>query len=287
MQPVLKARNSHISRTLALLAKLWISLPVSYLIYAGFFLGLGPEDFLKVLLNPFYWFVGAIAVVAGNGLLRIHWYGWYLFIFSNLLVLYETASILTFYSHSEHKFFGFIGMIALQGVLLHLVAREVRVPYFFPRIRWWESDPRYRLSVQARIIRKDGGEMEGEIMDISLGGCFVKTHAYFANDETVTLEFSLFERPMKCTGCVVWKTESRVTHPSGIGVKFDVLGKEEMLALKQATRKLQQLSRVYTQATRERNWEEYLQRERNYQGRPLKARLPQPKSATGDDDKKK
>jgi hypothetical protein len=151
--------------------------------------------------------------------------------------------------------------------MVYLVGREIRVPYFFPRIRWWESDPRYKLSVQTKVAREDKTELEGEIMDLSLSGCFVKTHAYFVPDELVTLDFSLFERSLRCSGRVVWRSESTVTHPKGIGVKFEALNKETIYCLKQAVQKLKKLARVYSQLTRERNWQEYLQREQRYQGR--------------------
>lgn len=244
-----------------------MSFPVSYLIYAALALGTKPEDILKVLLSPFYWFVSLITFFSGFGLLRIKWFGWYLYIFSNLLIFYETATILTFYSQSENKFLGFLLTCFFQALLLLIVAREVRVPYYFPKIRWWESDPRYRLSVQAKLSKKDGSEVEGEIMDISLGGCFIKTHHYFALEDHILLDFNLFDKQIKCSGLVVWRTESRVTHPKGIGVKFNPIGKENTLILKDATKRLQKLSRAYTQITREKNWQEYLQREQSYQGK--------------------
>ncbi len=261
-------QNQHISRTLTLLAKFWMSFPITYLIYSAFILGLNVEDFLKILLNPFYWAISFIAIMAGYGLLKIKWYGWYVFIFSNLLIFYETASILTYYSHSDFKFLGFITTIAIQGLVLFLVAREIRVPYFFPKIRWWESDPRYKLSVQTKLKKSDGSEIDAEIMDISMGGCFVKCHSYFAQEEEIVMDFKLFERPLQIQGTVVWKTESRVTHPKGIGIKFAPLNKDQLYVLKYATKKLHQLSRVYSELTHEKNWEEYLSREKRFQGKP-------------------
>lgn len=259
--------HQYISRILSVFAKLWMSFPVSYLIYAALALGTGPEDILKVLLSPFYWFVSIVTVFSGYGLLRIKWFGWYLYIFSNLLIFYQTATILTFYSQSDNKFLGFLATCLVQALFLLFVAREVRVPYYFPKIRWWESDPRYRLSVQAKLSKKDGSEMEGEIMDISLGGCFIKTHHYFALEDEILLDYSLFDKQIKCSGVVVWRTESRVTHPKGIGVKFNPIGKENTVTLKEASKKLQKLSRAYTQLAREKNWQEYLQREQSYQGK--------------------
>lgn len=261
---------SYTSRTLRAIAYLWIAFPVTYIGYAALALDLTMSGIVKMILSPWYWFVSSIAVVAGFGLLKIRWYGWYAFLFSNFTIAYQTAVALAYYSESNFKTVIFLVTFLVQIVLGYIIGREIRVPYFFPRIRWWESDPRYKLSVQAKISQESEREknLEGEIMDISLTGCFVKTHAYFVPDEVITLDFSLFEKPVQCKGRVVWRTESTVTHPKGIGVKFDTLNKETTLCLKQATQKLKKLARVYSQMTRERNWQEYLQREERYQGKP-------------------
>lgn len=258
------------SRTLHAIAYVWMSFPITYFIYAVTVLALNMAGLVRVALSPGYWAICAITVVAGYGVLKIRWYGWHLFVFSNLLIAYETAVDLAHNSVGDVKTAVFFLTALLQLSVLYLVGREIRVPYFLPRIRWWESDPRYKLSVPTKLHREDHSEFEGEIMDLSVGGCFVKTHAYLAPDEPLTLDFSLFESPLHCAGRVVWRTESTVTHPRGIGVKFEGLNKETLFCLKQATHKLKKLARVYSQMSRERNWQEYLQREQRYQGRSKK-----------------
>jgi Tfp pilus assembly protein PilZ len=208
-----------------------------------------------------------IAIVSAIGLLQIAWYGWYLFLFSNFTVAYQTAVVLAYYSKSEFKFLTFIFTLLLQAVAISLVARRVRVPYFIPRIRWWESDPRYKLSVRVQVVRPDASTFEGEILDFSSRGCFIKTQVYFTVEEKIDLSFSLFDYPIHCKGQVVWKAESRVTHPKGIGVKFFQLDKDTKSYLKKATVKTKKLTRIYNQMTREKNWQEYLRRENSYQGK--------------------
>ena len=255
-----------ISKTLNSCALFWMTFPLTFIFYSAVVMNLQPEDILKILLRPFYWIISMIALWAGYGLLKIKWYGWYLFIVSNIFVLYETILVLTDYSKSSNRMVIFLGTLLFQLILLLVVAKQVRVPYFFPKIRWWESDPRYKLSVPVKVFKKDGSDLEGEIMDISLGGCFIKTHAYFSQDEDIKLEYSLFDKTIKCSGVAVWRTESKVTHPKGIGVKFSPLEKETVLVLKKAQQRLTQLNRTYQQMTVERNWEEYLRREKRFQG---------------------
>lgn len=261
--------NHYTSRLLRGIAYLWLSFPVTYILYARLVLDVNGAGIFKLILSPWYWIVSAVAILAGFGILRIRWYGWYAFLFSNFTIAYQNAVAMAHYSEAgwQLSLIEFAVTLIVQLLFVYLVGKEVRVPYFFPRIRWWESDPRYKLSVQTKLIREDQTQIEGEIMDLSLGGCFVKSHFYFTPDEYVQLDFLLFEKQVTCKGRVVWRTESTVTHPKGIGVKFDALPKDTLLTLKQATQKLRKLARVYSQLTRERNWQEYVQREQSFQGK--------------------
>lgn len=258
--------SKYASKKLKVLARLWISFPILYLAICLVFFQIDFAGVLKIILSPWYWFVSITAVAAGFGLVQIRWYGWYLFLFSSLTTIYQTALVLTHHSGANNKFPAFIVYAALQLLMLYIVAKEVRVPYYFPRIRWWESDPRYKLSIPANIERSND-VFNGDIMDISQSGCFIKTREYFLADDAVTLEFTLFDTPIQCNGRVVWRTESTVTHPKGIGVKFVDLQKETIISLKQATLKLRKLIQEYNQKTREKNWEEYLAREKQFQSR--------------------
>lgn len=255
------------SKRLRFLSYFWILLPAIFLVHAKLNLGLPASGIVKLILSPGFWIMTAITITAGYGFLKLRWYGWYVFVFSSFFVTYETAIALVYHSTSQFKMGLFFITLLAQSICLYFFRKEIRVPYFFPRIRWWESDPRYKLSVQTRILKPDNVEFEGEIMDLSLGGCFVKTHAYFGPDEEIQLLFNLFDRAIKCKGDVVWRTESKVTHPKGIGVKFSAIDKESMQSLKTATKKLRKLNRVYSQLTRERNWQEYVEREQRFQGK--------------------
>ena len=95
------------------------------------------------------------------------------------------------------------------------------VPYFLPKIRWWESDPRNKLLIPAKVrLSSDALIQESDILDISLMGCFVRTRETVPENERVQIEFSVFGHDFVCSGIVVWRAESTVTHPKGLGIKF-------------------------------------------------------------------
>lgn len=259
--------SKYLSRTLRAIAYLWAGFPAIFALFALLALNIDPTGLIRMALSPAFWFISLVSIAAGMGILTVRWYGWYLFLFSNFLASYETAVVLANYSRSQYRFFLFAATALVQLALIFIVGREVRVPYYFPRIRWWETDPRYKLSLQTKLTRNDNSEVEGLIMDISFGGCFIKTHATFPNEEPVRLNFVLFDQPVECRGKVVWASESTVTHPRGIGIKFTALSRDTAFILRQGVRKLRKLARVYTQIARERNYREYLQREERYQGK--------------------
>jgi uncharacterized protein (TIGR02266 family) len=118
------------------------------------------------------------------------------------------------------------------------------VPYFSPKIAWWESDPRYKISVPTQMTCSDHF-YKGDIMDISASGCFIKTKDPLKVDQVVQIKFSLFDHKFDCEGRVVWRTESGVTHPKGVGVRFLGLEKDVNADLRQTVKKLRTLSRKY------------------------------------------
>lgn len=233
------------SRILKTIAALYVGFPVSYLVLAAILFNISAENGIKLLLTPFYWMLSTFAVIAGVGLWEMRRWSWYVFAVTNVFVIYENAVVLSEYSAAFHGAIAFLISASVLAAVTYQVAREIRVPYFFPRIRWWESNPRYRLSVPVVMRRKDGSVIEGDILDISVGGCFVKLHSDLLQDESLSLNFSFYDMPISCNGIVVWRTHSTVTHPKGIGIKFEPLNRTDRRSLRIVSRRLKQISILY------------------------------------------
>jgi len=237
-----------------------MAFPLWHILAAAVFFDIPFNFCIGILLSPFYYIVGASAVSAGYGLWEMRRWAWYMLLFSNVLISYENAVIANLYGESHHKILAYLSSLVILLGVTYRVAKEIRVPYFFPKIRWWESDPRYKLSVPVQLTRNNGEAMTGQIMDLSIGGCFVKLRGDLATDEDIALQFTIFGYSVICRGNVVWRTHSTVTVPRGVGVKFGVLGRLEKRHLKFINRRLKKIAQLYRRSRYLLNQQEFVDR---------------------------
>lgn len=251
------------SRFLKSVAAAYFAFPLVYLAVVAVLFDIPASPCVRILLSPLFFIVCGLAIASGYGFWEMKRWAWYLFVPTNLLIAYATAIFGADYGESHHQVLAFAGCVFGLVALTYRVAREVRVPYFFPKIRWWESDPRYRLSSPAKLRRQVNGEekaSDAEILDISTGGCFLKTRDDLRQDEEVVVAFSIFGIPVSCAGNVVWRTQSTVTHPKGIGVKFSAIEKAQRRCLRQITRRLKEIASFYRRSRYLMNEEDFLKR---------------------------
>ena len=234
--------KKYASKTLRLISLIYLALPVIYPIWLSLWYDIPGSRVIPLFLSLGYWFVLVICVLSGFGVWEMKRWAWYVFLSSNLFLVYDNAFVVATYGDPKTSGLRFLAGVALVFAMVVRVGRELRVPYFLPDIRWWESDPARKLLIPVKVEVKDDKIQEGEIMDLSLEGCFVKCHHDFTDDVEVTLKFSLFSYEIECSGNVVWRALSTVTHPKGIGVKFGPIAKTQKRRLRIATRKLKELS---------------------------------------------
>ena len=239
----MKRYTSPFLKTVALM---YMAFPIAYVTLAAMVFDIPIASCVRLLLAPSYYIVSIVAVLAGYGLWEMYRWSWHLFIASGFFIGYETAVVMNQFSETHHKVLAFIvSIVGIIGVAMR-VSREVRVPYFFPKIRWWESNPRYRLAVPVEIYRNVTGEkINGEILDVSLSGCFVKVRGDLKTDEPVRVRFQVFRLPVEAEGVIVWRSQSTVTHPKGVGVKFMSYQRPNKRSLRMITKRLKQIANFY------------------------------------------
>lgn len=242
-----EARNPRFVNFLAYL--LW-SFPITYIFVLGTFYNLPGSTMLRIFFSFYYITHSLLAVFLGFALYRMRHYAWHLYFVHSVLLVVEQVVIAYGYSENHIREIPLVLMCAgISGLLLALKF-ELRVPYFSPKIAWWESDPRYKISVPADMTCSDHF-YRGDIMDISSSGAFIKTKDPLKVDQVVMIKFSLFDHKFECEGRVVWRTETGVTHPKGVGVRFMGLNRGLQGDLRETVKKLKSLSRRYNDLRKE------------------------------------
>ena len=227
------------------IAFFFLGAPLFYILIAAVFFDIPLHSCVSILLSPFYYIVTLIAVVAGYGLWEAQRWSWYVFVIAQVLIVYENAVLVSNYGESHHKVFAFVFYLLIQALFFVRVGQEIRVPYFFPKIRWWESNPRLKLSVPAHLKREDGSQILGSILDLSPMGCFLKVKEELTLSEKVTLMTHLYGQDFTCAGSVVWCAQTSVTHPHGVGIKFDFLSKSQRKILRLVHHRLRKIASFY------------------------------------------
>jgi len=252
----LKRQKSKLLRGIALT---YICFPVSYGLVIAILFDVPFRLFSSIYFSPIFWVVYLCAMVSGYGLWEMRRWSWALFLTSNILIAIQTSVIVSRYAETNNRWLAFAMVVVGIAALVYRVRREVRVPYLLPQIRWWESDPRYRLSVPVQLVRKDNKGLKGDILDISQGGCFVKLKDRVYQDEMLALVFHVFGQVIRCDGSVVWRTAGGVTHPRGIGVKFMPLDRSQKRRLRVATQRLRRILKLYSKSKGKSGSERFFQ----------------------------
>jgi Tfp pilus assembly protein PilZ len=236
-----EARNP---RFVNILAYILLSFPVSYILVLGSFHNLTASKMAAIVFSFYYILHSIFAVFTGLALKKMKPFAWHFYVFHSFVMIVAQFVITYRYSEAHIREIPLsLICVTILGLLVFLKL-ELRVPYFSPKIAWWESDPRYKISVPVEMASADHF-YKGDIMDISYTGCFIKTKDPLKVDQSILIKFSLFDHKFECNGKVVWRTESGVTHPKGVGIKFNSISKQSQADLKDTVKKLKSLSRKF------------------------------------------
>jgi len=157
---------------------------------------------------------------------EMHHLVWYVFASGNVLLVLFNINVLVSYSASAHKWLAFFVSSLLIGWMVFRIRLEVKVPYFMPKIKWWEADPAAQFSLAVNLTG-EGISMGAECLDISKKGCFLKVKDRLQIDDSINLELKLSGEILSIPGIVVESSEASVTRPRGIGVKFVSMPKQK------------------------------------------------------------
>jgi len=237
-------------KAINLIAYAHLAFPFAYVMALGAFYNLPLTKMMEILFSFVYLAHSVLAVFIGWSLLRMRPYAWHIFVLHCALLVAEQFYVTLKYAENYYIEIPLIFSLSLIMLVFFIVKMELRVPYFNPKIAWWESDPRYKISVPTNMSSQDH-LYHGEIMDISTHGCFIKSKAPLKADQIIHVKFSLFDLQFSCDGKIVWQTEGAVTHPKGVGVRFLNLERKNQNILRDTVKKLKNLSMKYKNIRKE------------------------------------
>jgi len=216
-----------------------VGFPAFYLIFAAIIFQLSSKGILSIVLSPLFYLSSFFWVLTGFGLQRLKHWSWYTFWAAQFFITYLNALNLVNYSDSASKGFAFILTLLIQFYVFLTVAFEIRVPYLFPRIKWWESGlaSMHHVPVEMFHLGSATGASMGQLLDISPKGCFIKSPADFEPFEKIKIHVQVDDFQMDIPGIVVWNAVSSVTHPKGIGVQFYDIDRSRKRKLRGITRR--------------------------------------------------
>jgi len=127
------------------------------------------------------WIVLALYVVCAVAIYMVRPWGWYVFVVSSLYFI--VSNTIVFMIRPQYSVALLIvynlGFAVVTGIFFR---RALISPFFNPRLRWWESDPRFHLENTVEIHLPGRGDAAGtgplvltHLADLSRGGCFVKS----------------------------------------------------------------------------------------------------------------
>ncbi len=210
------------SRYLWVLSALMIAFPVVYLVFATLIFELKSKGVVSIALSPLFYLSCIFWIVTGIGIRKMKQWSWYTFGAAQFFSTYLNALNLANYSESEFKGYAFAFTIIVQFYLYFVVEGEIRVPFLFPNLKWWESGiaGMHHIPVEVQHTRSATGSSTVQLLDMNMKGCFLKSPLDFQPFEKVTIRMNAYGQSVDIPGVIVWNAKSAVTHPKGIGVQF-------------------------------------------------------------------
>jgi hypothetical protein len=192
--------------------------PIVYHLDAASKHGIPPGDLVRVWASiPLPKLIGIMAApIVGTMVLwvrPISWYAVLAFAGYTTLLNVSTAAMGTGPAPSE-VLFVLIGL----ACILFFVRREIRSPYFSPRLRWWEPNP--RMPVVMRVDIKGHDALACSTYDVSSTGAFLTTESPVPVGERVQMGLHFGSRVIDVAGTVMWTSDGHKM-PRGMGLRFD------------------------------------------------------------------
>ena len=194
---------------LVILALIQMMTPIVNVLFNSWTLGVKPNYVMgwimeRPTLEIFEFFF--LMPIAGIAILRMRKWSYVVFFAAMGWSLISNLRYLQYTSQS-HSMLALLVVYSLQILLvLYFLLPSVRVTYFNPRVRWWESKPRFELKIPCTLEVKSQRH-EGTILNVSEGGVFFQIPKGFNVGDVSRLEFHILSQIFSASGKIVHQRE--------------------------------------------------------------------------------
>jgi hypothetical protein len=173
-------------------------------------------EYMQPNYRPIAFFYFAIPIIAGLSIYICK--RWSFWVYVATIALTCASSWYGYHSRGGAVSLGLlIGVLLLDLIIVfYFFLPAVRAVYFDPRLRWWETNPRYRTNINARW-KSPTGEYNGEILNFSVGGLFFKSAQTPQDNSEIEVSFDFEEKSYRLTGLAILHSHQK---NMGFGMKF-------------------------------------------------------------------
>ena len=160
------------------------------------------------------------AIPLSIGLYKVRLWAWYYFIIHSvgMFVLSMFGS-----GHFRISYATIVNIIFLLPIG-YFISKDIRVPYFNPRILWWNKFTLFLHDDQLKISGK-----ASDTYDFSEDGAFIKDEAAgsLSIGETIPVEIDLEKTVINCYADIRWINLKQSRYPVGYGIKFEKISPKD------------------------------------------------------------
>lgn len=204
---------------LVLLALIHLMAPIGNIIVNSFLMNVTPLVYLKALLQPENLFHATIFLLIPTSC-AVCIYAFKKWSYQAYIALMAVPFIYSFWSWQRRPTTDSLIILCLfyaVNVMIvgYFLLPNIRSIYFNPRLRWWETKPRYAADFQS-LIKQTDIQAQGLIKNISIGGFFVESVDKLSIDQEVLVTFTSSEKKYEVHAIPVFH---RSTAPVGYGFR--------------------------------------------------------------------
>lgn len=165
------------------------------------------------------------AIPLSIGLYKVRLWAWYYFI------IHSTGMFVLSMFGSGHFRISYATIVNILFLLPigYFISKSIRVPYFNPRMRWWEQSTRFLHDVKLKLSGK-----VCDTYDFSEDGAFINDEAAgsLSIGETLPVEIDLDKTVINCFADIRWINLKKSRYPVGYGIKFEKISPKDRTALR-------------------------------------------------------